>query len=152
MLARIIAASIHNKLFVVLLVAALVAWGGYSAVHLPLDAIPDITNNQVQVITQSPAPAAQEVEQLLTVPLELQLRTVPDEAVIQGEGHSYIFAHQPGGTGAAYRFRRYKVKAGPVQNGDRAIEPLDELPTATQFVRQGAYFLEAELSKGQQAD
>ncbi|WP_460504085.1 efflux RND transporter permease subunit, partial [Hymenobacter agri] len=77
MLAKIIAASIHNKLFVALLVAALVAWGGYSAVHLPLDAIPDITNNQVQVITQSPALAAQEVEQLLTVPLELQLRTVP---------------------------------------------------------------------------
>ena len=77
MLARIIAASIHHKLFVVLLVAALVVWGGYSAVHLPLDAIPDITNNQVQVITQSPALAAQEVEQLLTVPLELQLRTVP---------------------------------------------------------------------------
>ncbi|GAB3290300.1 CusA/CzcA family heavy metal efflux RND transporter [Hymenobacter humi] len=77
MLSRIIAASIRNKLFVVLLVAGIMAWGGYSALHLPLDAIPDITNNQVQVITQSPALAAQEVEQLLTVPLELQLRTVP---------------------------------------------------------------------------
>src|SRR5687768_11095208 len=77
MLSKIIAASIRNKLFVVLLMAGIVAWGGYSAVHLPLDAIPDITNNQVQVITQSPALAAQEVEQLLTVPLELQLRTVP---------------------------------------------------------------------------
>ncbi|MCB2378534.1 CusA/CzcA family heavy metal efflux RND transporter [Hymenobacter sp. BT635] len=77
MLTRIIAASIRNKLFVALLVLGLVAWGGYSAAHLPLDAIPDITNNQVQVITQSPALAAQEVEQLLTVPLEQQLRTVP---------------------------------------------------------------------------
>ncbi|WP_052695472.1 efflux RND transporter permease subunit [Hymenobacter sp. AT01-02] len=77
MLSRIIAASIRNKLVVALLLLALVAWGGYSAAHLPLDAIPDVTNNQVQVITQSPALAAQEVEQLLTVPLELQLRTVP---------------------------------------------------------------------------
>ncbi|TGE21299.1 CusA/CzcA family heavy metal efflux RND transporter [Hymenobacter aquaticus] len=77
MLTRIIAASIRNKLFVALLVLGLIAWGGYSAAHLPLDAIPDITNNQVQVITQSPALAAQEVEQLLTVPLEQQLRTVP---------------------------------------------------------------------------
>ncbi|WP_375437704.1 CusA/CzcA family heavy metal efflux RND transporter [uncultured Hymenobacter sp.] len=77
MLSRIIAASIRNKLFVALFVVALMAWGGYSALHLPLDAIPDITSNQVQVITQSPALAAQEVEQLLTVPLELQLRTVP---------------------------------------------------------------------------
>ncbi|MBD2715625.1 efflux RND transporter permease subunit [Microvirga sp. STR05] len=77
MLSRIIAFSIHNKLLVALLLAGLVAWGGYSAAHLPLDAVPDVTNNQVQVITQSPALAAQEVEQLLTVPLELALRTVP---------------------------------------------------------------------------
>ncbi|SFQ53395.1 CusA/CzcA family heavy metal efflux RND transporter [Hymenobacter arizonensis] len=77
MLSWIIAASIRNKLFVVLLVIGIMVWGGYSVAHLPLDAIPDITNNQVQVITQSPALAAQEVEQLLTVPLELQLRTVP---------------------------------------------------------------------------
>ena len=62
---------------VALLVLGLIAWGGFSAANLPLDAIPDVTNNQVQVITQSPALAAQEVEQLLTVPLELQLRTVP---------------------------------------------------------------------------
>ena len=55
MLQKIIAASIHNKLLVFLLVAALVGWGSYSALHLPLDAIPDVTNNQVQVITQSPA-------------------------------------------------------------------------------------------------
>jgi len=77
MLQRIIAASVRNKLLVGLLLLGLISWGGYSALHLPLDAIPDVTNNQVQVITQSPALAAQEVEQLLTVPLELQLRTVP---------------------------------------------------------------------------
>ncbi|MET4106811.1 CusA/CzcA family heavy metal efflux RND transporter [Hymenobacter sp. UYP22] len=77
MLARIIRGSIHNKLFVVLLLLALVAWGGYSATTLPLDAIPDVTNNQVQVLTQSPALAAQEVEQLLTIPLEQSLRTIP---------------------------------------------------------------------------
>ncbi len=77
MLEKIIAASVRNKLLVALLLLALIAWGGFSAANLPLDAIPDVTNNQVQVITQSPALAAQEVEQLITVPLELQLRTVP---------------------------------------------------------------------------
>ena len=77
MLSKIIAASIRNKLLVFLMVGALIGWGSYSALNLPLDAIPDVTNNQVQVITQSPALAAQEVEQLLTVPLELQLRTIP---------------------------------------------------------------------------
>jgi cobalt-zinc-cadmium resistance protein CzcA len=77
MLHKIIAASVRNKLLVALMLLGLIAWGGFSAANLPLDAIPDVTNNQVQVITQSPALAAQEVEQLLTVPLELQLRTVP---------------------------------------------------------------------------
>ena len=77
MLQKIIAASVRNKLLVALMVLALIAWGGFSAVNIPLDAIPDVTNNQVQVITQSDALAAQEVEQLITVPLELQLRTVP---------------------------------------------------------------------------
>ena len=77
MLEKIIAASVRNKLLVAIMLLGLMAWGGYSAAHLPLDAIPDVTNNQVQVITQSPALAAQEVEQTITVPLELQLRTVP---------------------------------------------------------------------------
>ena len=77
MLSRIIAFSVRNKLLVALLVLGLIAWGGYAAVNIPLDAIPDVTNNQVQVITQSNALAAQEVEQLITIPLELQLRTVP---------------------------------------------------------------------------
>ncbi|MDJ0366691.1 CusA/CzcA family heavy metal efflux RND transporter [Hymenobacter sp. H14-R3] len=77
MLEKIIAASVRNKLMVALLLLALIAWGGYSAANIPLDAIPDVTNNQVQVITQSDALAAQEVEQLITIPLELQLRTVP---------------------------------------------------------------------------
>ncbi|WP_201986546.1 CusA/CzcA family heavy metal efflux RND transporter [Hymenobacter rubidus] len=77
MISAIINFSIRNKLLVGLMLAGLVAWGIFSAASLPLDAIPDVTNNQVQVITQSPALAAQEVEQLITVPLELQLRTIP---------------------------------------------------------------------------
>ena len=77
MISAIINFSIRNKLLVALMLAGLVTWGIFSAASLPLDAIPDVTNNQVQVITQSPALAAQEVEQLITVPLELQLRTIP---------------------------------------------------------------------------
>jgi cobalt-zinc-cadmium resistance protein CzcA len=77
MISAIINFSIRNKLLVGLMLAGLIAWGVFSALSLPLDAIPDVTNNQVQVITQSPALAAQEVEQLITVPLELELRTIP---------------------------------------------------------------------------
>ncbi len=56
---------------------ALVAWGVWSLMRLPLDAVPDITNNQVQVITQAPSLAAQEVEQFITFPLENALRNMP---------------------------------------------------------------------------
>ncbi|OIN60379.1 efflux RND transporter permease subunit [Arsenicibacter rosenii] len=77
MLQQIIQFSIRQKLAVVLGVMALIAWGGYAFTQLPIDAVPDITNNQVQVITQTPSLAAQEVEQFITFPLEATLRNVP---------------------------------------------------------------------------
>lgn len=48
----------------------LVIWGIWSATKLPIDAVPDITNNQVQIITVCPTLAGQEVEQLVTFPIE----------------------------------------------------------------------------------
>lgn len=77
MLHKIIQFSIHRKLMVGLGVVALIAWGVYALRQLPIDAIPDITNNQVQVITQAPSLAAQETEQFITFPLETTLRNVP---------------------------------------------------------------------------
>ncbi len=53
MLDKIILFSIRNKLIVGLFLVALIAWGGYSMVKLPIDAVPDITNNQVQILTIS---------------------------------------------------------------------------------------------------
>ena len=52
-------------------------WGVWSLVHLPFDATPDITNNQVQVITQAPSLGAQEVEQNITTPIEMALANIP---------------------------------------------------------------------------
>ncbi|KAA9353028.1 CusA/CzcA family heavy metal efflux RND transporter [Larkinella humicola] len=78
MLDSIIRFSIRNKLIVGLLTLALVVWGGYSLSHLPIDAVPDITNNQVQIITRSPALAAQEVERLITFPIEQTMATIPE--------------------------------------------------------------------------
>ncbi|MCB0535584.1 MAG: efflux RND transporter permease subunit, partial [Saprospiraceae bacterium] len=77
MLDRIIHFSIHNKLVVGLFVLALVVWGAISFLRLPLDAVPDITNNQVQVITQASTLGAQEVEQFITAPVELALANIP---------------------------------------------------------------------------
>ncbi|WP_201978083.1 CusA/CzcA family heavy metal efflux RND transporter [Hymenobacter rubidus] len=74
---KIIHFSIHNKLIIGFLVLLLVVWGGYSVTQLPIDALPDITNNQVQVNTISPALATQEIEQTVTAPIELALANVP---------------------------------------------------------------------------
>ena len=59
---------------------ALIIWGVWSAGKLPVDAVPDITNNQVQIITLTPTLAAQETEQLVTYPIEQSLANLPDLA------------------------------------------------------------------------
>lgn len=78
MLDKIIQFSIENKLIVGLMVFGLLLWGSYSLTKLPIDAVPDITNNQVQVITTSPSLAAEEVERLITFPIEITMATIPD--------------------------------------------------------------------------
>ncbi|WP_040007213.1 CusA/CzcA family heavy metal efflux RND transporter [Fibrisoma limi] len=78
MLDRIIRFSIQNKLIIGLFTLALIVWGGYSLTRLPIDALPDITNNQVQVITQSPALSAPDVERLISFPIEQTMATLPD--------------------------------------------------------------------------
>ena len=78
MIDKIILFSINNKLIVVLLVLGLIAWGSYSLTQLSVDAVPDITDNQVQVITITPALAAQEVERLITFPIEMTMASIPD--------------------------------------------------------------------------
>ena len=63
MLDNIIQFSIKNKLVIGIMTLLLILWGGWSASQLPIDALPDVTNNQVQLITKAPTLAAQEVEQ-----------------------------------------------------------------------------------------
>lgn len=78
MLDKIIHFSIHNKFIVGLFSLVLVALGIYSVSTLPVDALPDITNNQVQIITSSPKLATQEVEQFITYPVEQSVKPIPD--------------------------------------------------------------------------
>lgn len=78
MLDRILRFSIQNKLFIGFLTLLLVIWGIWSARRLPIDAVPDITNNQVQIITVTPTLAGQEVEQLVTFPIEQSIANLPD--------------------------------------------------------------------------
>ena len=78
MIELIIRFSIKNKIIIGLFALALVAWGTYSLVHLPIDAVPDITNNQVQVISRAPSLAVQEVESFITAPVEVAVANIPD--------------------------------------------------------------------------
>ena len=70
MLTKIIEFSIRNKLIIGLFVIALIGYGSYQATMLPIDAVPDITNNQVQVITVAPSFGATDIERLVTFPIE----------------------------------------------------------------------------------
>ncbi len=76
MLNKIIHFSIKNKLIIGVMTLALIVWGLWSATKLPVDALPDVTNNQVQVITRAPTLAAQEVEQFITYPVERSLSNI----------------------------------------------------------------------------
>ncbi|WP_298940473.1 CusA/CzcA family heavy metal efflux RND transporter [uncultured Dysgonomonas sp.] len=77
MLDRIIKFSIKNKIIIGLMTLLLIIWGAWSATKLPIDAVPDITNNQVQIFTTCPTLAGQEVEQLVTFPIEQSIANVP---------------------------------------------------------------------------
>ena len=77
MFQKLITYSIRHKLVIGVLSVALAIWGVWSLMHLPFDSTPDITDNQVQVITQAPSLGAQEVEQYVTTPVEMALANIP---------------------------------------------------------------------------
>lgn len=77
MLNKIISFSIGNKLIIGLFVFALILLGSYEVTRLPIDAVPDITDNQVQVMTVSPSLGAPDIERLITFPVEQACSNVP---------------------------------------------------------------------------
>ena len=92
--------SVKKKLFVGLTTLFLLIGGIYSMLTLPIDAVPDITNNQVQIVTVSPTLAPQEVEQLITMPVEIAMSNIMNVTEIrsvsrfgddipQGAAHKY---------------------------------------------------------------
>lgn len=77
MLDKIIQLSVKHKLAVGLFILLWVVYGSYQVSRLPIDAVPDITNNQVQVITTAPALGAEDVERLITFPIEQAISNIP---------------------------------------------------------------------------
>src|SRR5579862_10067030 len=75
-----------NSKFVVLAIAALLlAWGAISFHNLPVEAYPDIADNYVTVITQWPGRSAEEVEQQVTIPIEMQMAGMPHMTYLRSE-------------------------------------------------------------------
>ena len=77
MIGRVVQFALRQRVLVLVFAAGLLIWGAYSFFQLPIEAYPDVMNTQVQVITQWPGHAAEEVEKLITVPLETSLNGVP---------------------------------------------------------------------------
>ena len=69
--------ALNNRFMVIALGALLLAWGAISFHNLPVEAYPDVANNYAQVITQWPGRAAEEVEQQVTIPIEVKMNGIP---------------------------------------------------------------------------
>jgi cobalt-zinc-cadmium resistance protein CzcA len=77
MIRRIVDAALNNRFMMLALAALLLAWGVISFMRLPIEAYPDVANNYVTVITQWPGRAAEEIEQQVTIPIELVMNGLP---------------------------------------------------------------------------
>ena len=77
MLERVLQFSVHHRVLVLLVVLAVAGVGSWSLSRLPIDAVPDITNNQIQINTAFPSLSPEEVEQQITFPIETALAGVP---------------------------------------------------------------------------
>ncbi len=83
MINKLIEFSINNKFVVALFTFALIAGGIYSVKQVPVDAVPDITNNQVQIITQAPNLGTEDIEQFITYPVEIAVANLPEVTEIR---------------------------------------------------------------------
>src|ERR1700734_3002150 len=82
---RLIDFALNNRFMVLALAALLLVWGAISFHALPVEAYPDVANNYVQVITQWPGRAAEEVEQQVTIPIEIQMNGLPHLAHLRSD-------------------------------------------------------------------
>src|SRR6266568_9567572 len=101
MLKRIIEFSLQNKFIVLLATAALVLMGVYSVRHMPLDAIPDLSDVQVIIYTEWPGQAPQIVQDQVTYPLTTKMLSVPHSKVVGGYsfyGFSFVYVIFEDGT------------------------------------------------------
>ncbi|MFZ3216870.1 MAG: CusA/CzcA family heavy metal efflux RND transporter [Candidatus Acidiferrales bacterium] len=85
MMQRLIDFALNNRFMILALTVLLLVWGAISFHSLPVEAYPDVANNYVQVITQWPGRAAEEVEQQVTIPIEIQMNGLPHLAHLRSD-------------------------------------------------------------------
>src|SRR5579864_8196619 len=77
MIRSLIDYALDNRVLILIAAALLLVWGAVSFHNLPVEAYPDVANNYAQIITQWPGRAAEEVEQQVTIPIEVQMNGIP---------------------------------------------------------------------------
>src|SRR6202790_4003728 len=85
MIRKLVDFALNNRFVVIAIAILLVAWGAISFHNLPVEAYPDIADNYVTVITQWPGRAAEEVEQQVTIPVEIQMNGIPHLTTLRSE-------------------------------------------------------------------
>ena len=155
MATRLIEWALANRLFVLLLVAILVAGGLVAMTQLTIDAVPDVTNVQVQIVTSSPALGPIEVEQYLTYPVEAAMSGLPDVTelrsisrygissvtVVFEDGTPLFFARQL----VQERLPEAREKIPPGFGSPKMIPPTTGLGEIFHFTVEGDGFSPMEL-------
>ncbi len=85
MINKIIEFSLNQKFIVIFMTLMLAGWGIHSFMNLPIEAFPDVTDTMVQVITQYPGKATEEVEKQITFPIEIELTSLPHKTHIRSQ-------------------------------------------------------------------
>jgi cobalt-zinc-cadmium resistance protein CzcA len=152
---RLITWALDNRLFVLLLVTILIAGGLFSMTRLPIDAVPDVTNIQVQILTSAPALGPVEVEQYLTYPVEAAMSGLPDVTelrsisrygissvtVVFEDGTPLFFARQL----VQERLPEARGKIPPGFGSPEMIPPITGLGEIFHFTVEGDDFSPMEL-------
>ena len=77
MINRLVSFALAQRYIILIAMAGVVIWGVVSFRNLPIDAYPDLAPPRVQIVTQWPGHAAEEVERLITIPLEVEMNGIP---------------------------------------------------------------------------
>src|SRR5277367_6686825 len=77
MIARVVSFALAQRFMIIMAALALMVWGAISFQKLPIDAYPDLSPPHVEIITQWPGHAAEEIERLISIPLEIEMNGIP---------------------------------------------------------------------------